>query len=119
MFFKHSKKSRSVDTSTDGHIRKFPESPVNRMYKPRTLRELKELFNHTGINPAPVQLRDALPEIDGIDPMDTPPIPIGGDRFEHIRAGQQIEKELHDNETRYRANQEFEKTKQVEEKLAE
>lgn len=119
MFFKHSKKSRSVDISTDGHIRKFPESPVNRMYKPRTLRELKELFNHTGINPAPVQLRDALPEIDGIDPMDTPPIPIGGDRFEHIRAGQQIEKELHDNEKRYRANQEVEKPIKVDEKPVE
>lgn len=120
MFFKHSKNGVFVrDHKADGTIKRFPESPVNPMYKPRTLGELRALFEHTGINPAPVQLRDGIKEIDGLDPMDTPPIPIGGDRFETIRIGKEIENELRDNENRYRANQEFEKTKQVEEKPVE
>lgn len=96
MFFKHSKSKnqRVVDSRADGHVRKFPESPVNPMYKPRTLSELRALFDHTGINPAPVQLRDGLPNIEGLDPMDTPPIPIGGDTFERIRQAKAIENDL-------------------------
>lgn len=120
MFFKHSKNgSPKCDKRSNGSVSRFPESPVNPMYKPRTLGELRALFDHTGINPAPVQLREGVPDIDGLDPMDTPPIPIGGDTFERIRTAKQIEKELRDNENRYRANQEFEKTKEVEKTQAE
>lgn len=120
MFFKHSSKSvRKCDVRASGIVHKFPESLVNPMFKPRTLAELKALFDHTGINPAPVQLREGIKEIDGLDAMDTPPIPIGGDRFETIRAGQQIEMELRDNENRYRANQESVIPIPAEEKPAE
>lgn len=64
------------------------------MYKPRTLSELRALFDHTGINPAPVQLRDGIPNIEGLDPMDTPPVPIGGDTFERIRQAKALENDL-------------------------
>lgn len=106
MFFKHSKNGVSpCDAKANGVISRFPESPVNPMYKLRTLGELRALFEHTGINPAPVALRDGIKEVEGLDPMDTPPIPIGGDRFESIRIGQALENDLRDKIDAYRANQ--------------
>lgn len=95
MFTKHSSKGfRKCDNRASGVIDRFPESQVNPMYKPRTLAELKALFDHTGINPAPVPLNPAVPEMDGLDPMDTPPRPIGGDTFETIRTGKELESEM-------------------------
>lgn len=93
MFFAHSKNKKVRKTFT-GVVKRFPESLVNPLYKPRTLSELKALMNHTGINPAPVQLREGVKEIDGLDSMDMPPIPIGGDSFEHIREGKAIVNEM-------------------------
>lgn len=120
MFFKHSQNGiSSRDHKADGTMYRFPESPVNPMYKPRTLGELRALFEHTGINPAPVQLREGVTELDGLDAMDSPPIPIGGDRFETIRIGKQIENELRDSEKRYRSNQESANPKPAEVKPAE
>lgn len=105
MFFKHSSKGvRQCDVRASGIVQKFPESLVNPMYKPRTLAELKALFNHTGINPAPVPVLPGIPEVDGLDPMDTPPRPIGGDVFETIRVGQSLENDLRDKVDSYRAN---------------
>lgn len=103
MFFKHSKKGVSpCCDNANGVVKSFPESPVNPLYKPRTLSELKALFDHTGINPAPVKLRSAVPEVDGLDPMDAPPIPIGGDTFERIRQAKSLEKEIRDKSDTYR-----------------
>ena len=106
MFFKHSKKRvPTCSEHTNGVVSRFPESPVNPMYKPRTLGELRAIFEHTGTNPAPVALRDAIKEVEGLDPMDTPPVPVGGDRFETIRIGQSLENDLRDKVDTYRANQ--------------
>lgn len=106
MFFKHSKKgSVPCSDNVNGVVKRFPESPVNPLYKPRTLKELRALFEHTGINPAPVQLREGIKEIDGIDAMDSPAIPIGGDTFENLRIGKAIENDLRDKVDSYRANQ--------------
>lgn len=106
MFFKHSSKGvRKCDVLASGIVQKFPESLVNPMYKPRTLAELKALFDHTGVNPAPVPVLPGIPEVDGLDPMDTPSRPIGGDVFETIRTGQALENDLRDKVDTYRANQ--------------
>ena len=95
-----------MSPSASGRCGHFPSSPVNPMYKPRTLGELRALFEHTGINPAPVQLRDPIKEVDGVDAMDMPSVPIGGDVFENIRTGKAIEKDLRHKVDSYRANQE-------------
>lgn len=106
MFFKHSSKGvRKCDVRASGIVQKFPESPVNPMFKPRTLAELKALFDHTGINPAPVPLLPGVPEVDGLDPMDMPSRPIGGDVFETIRVGKALENDLRDKVDSYRANE--------------
>lgn len=106
MFTRHSKAGQpKCHASADGVVERFPESPVNPQYKPRTLGELRALFDHTGINPAPVPTRPGIPEIEGVDPMDSPSVPIGGDRFETIRTGQLLEDELRDKVDSYRANQ--------------
>lgn len=94
-----------MSPSASGRCGHFPPSPVNPMYKPRTLGELRALFEHTGINPAPVQLRDPIKEIDGIDAMDMPAVPVGGDVFENIRTGKAIQNDLRDKVDSYRANQ--------------
>ena len=104
MFFKHSKDGLPCcSPSANGIVSRFPESPVNPQYKPRTLAELKALFDHTGINPSPVALREPIKEVDGIDAMDIPPVPIGGDTFEVIRSGQALENELRNSVDDYRA----------------
>lgn len=78
----------------DGSVKEFPESLVNPLYKPKTLGELKAQMVHTGINPAPAPTRPGLPETPGVDSMDSPPIPVTGDTFEMIRAGQQVKSQL-------------------------
>ena len=118
MFFKHSKNGVSPCCEhTNGVVSRFPDSPVNPMYKPRTLGELRALFEHTGINPAPVALRDGIKEVEGLDPMDTPPIPIGGDCFETIRIGQALENDLRDKVDTYRANQKEKSNPDVSDKV--
>lgn len=106
MFFKHGKKRQALCAdNANGVVKRFPGSPVNPLYKPRTLKELRALFDHTGINPAPVQLREGIKEIDGIDAMDSPAIPIGGDIFENLRIGKAIENDLRAKIDTYHANQ--------------
>lgn len=120
MFFKHSKKGfRSCDKKSCGIVDRFPESPVNPMYKPRTLSELKALFDHTGINPAPVAMRDGITEVEGLDAMDLLSIPIGGDTFEHIRVGKALESKLRDTELQYRESLKESEITEVEETQAE
>lgn len=67
------------------------------MYKPKTLGELKAEMMATGINPAPVALRSALPEVEGFDNIDAPPVRIGGDVFETIRESQKLNSRYSDS----------------------
>lgn len=111
MFFKHSKNGvPKCHKQSNGVISVFPESPVNPLYKPRTLGELKALFHHTGINPAPVSLRDGIKEVEGIDAMDSPSVPIGGDTFANIRTGKQIQDSISEMSERVKKNQPIKST---------
>ena len=87
-------KRKLSELPANGIVKDFPESLVNPLYKPKTLAEMRAEMRHTGINPAPASLRDPLPVSDGVDPMDAPPIPVTGDRFEHIRRATAIKSNL-------------------------
>lgn len=92
MFF--SKNKHTFDSDSDGCIKDFPESLVNPLYKPKTLAEMRAEMIHTGINPAPAAMRSPIPVSDGVDPMNSPPIPVTGDRFEHIRQAKAIQRQF-------------------------
>lgn len=83
----------------------MPESLINPLYKPKTLGELKALMVATGRNPSPVSLRPGIAEGDVVDPMDLPPVPVGGDTFETIRATDSLQKTLLDEASAYQKSQ--------------
>ena len=86
------------------------EPLINPLYKPKTLGELKALFTHTGINPAPVALRQPVPENDVFDPMDTPSVDLSGDPFESRRKSASLTDKLKDAERSYESSKPKPKT---------
>lgn len=82
---------KSNSNSTGSRLRFTSPDLVNPLYKPKTLAELKAEMSHTGINPAPIALRSPLPEIEGLDNIDAPPVCVGGDVFENIRLSREMQ----------------------------
>lgn len=104
-FFNFTSRLKKRSHSGDGIIRYMPESLINPLYKPKTLGELKALMVATGRNPSPVSLRPGISEGDVVDPMDLPPVPVGGDIFETIRATDSLQKTLLDEASAYQKSQ--------------
>lgn len=104
-FFNFTSRLKKRSHSGDGIIRYMPESLINPLYKPKTLGELKALMVATGRNPSPVSLRPGIAEGDVVDPMDLPPVPVGGDTFETIRATDSLQKTLLDEASAYQKSQ--------------
>lgn len=104
-FFNFKKRLQKRLHSGDGVVRYMPESLINPLYKPKTLGELKALMVATGRNPSPVSLRPGIVEGDVADPMDLPPVPVGGDTFETIRATDSLQKTLLDEASAYQKSQ--------------
>lgn len=90
-------------------------SLINPLYKPKTLAELKAEMEHTGINPAPVSLRSAISDIEGIDPIDMPSVRVGGDIFENYRATEQLESKIKESLEYYQKSIENESQEHIDE----